>query len=355
MTILDLIPSAGSFKHVAATSGGEWAGPCPECGGVDRFLIWPHHPRGVGKGGRFMCRGCGKQGDGIQYLIDFHGMGYREACKVFLVMPRERRKFHPSRVSKAVWTPKPSTLPGDLWQAAAIRFARGCMAELDKSPEGQAYVRSRGLTLATCRRLGIGWNTVNRFDSLQAWGLSEEADLETGKPRRLWLPAGLVIPTTAENRTITSLKIRRSGWQETDRFPKYVAVKGGVPSPYTLDAMPGKPVVVVESELDAALISQEAGDLVAAMALGTAKGKPDQTATAFLRAAPGVLVSLDYDEAGKAAWPWWKETFPSALPCPVPKGKDVGDIVAIPGLVRAWIEWGIRHASPETERPSPRP
>jgi len=96
---------------------------------------------------------------------------------------------------------------------------------------------------------------------------------------------------------------------------------------------------VVESVLDAIRISQEAGDL--AIATGTSRGKPDDAAMVILKAAPAVLVALDFDGAGKAAWPWWKETFRISVPWPVPFGKDVGDLLGTPGLIRAWIEAGL--------------
>ena len=38
-----------ALRKVAATNGGEWAGPCPFCGGDDRFRLWPQHPGGRGR------------------------------------------------------------------------------------------------------------------------------------------------------------------------------------------------------------------------------------------------------------------------------------------------------------------
>lgn len=52
----------------------EWAGPCPFCGGVDRFCVWPSD-------NKYWCRGCNKKGDAIQLLRDLEGMSYREACE----------------------------------------------------------------------------------------------------------------------------------------------------------------------------------------------------------------------------------------------------------------------------------
>lgn len=70
----------------------EMQGPCPGCGDFskkdsDRFCIFPDQGSdkalgmgtyhcGHGKGGN----GCGKGGDAIQYLIDFRGMTFKDAC-----------------------------------------------------------------------------------------------------------------------------------------------------------------------------------------------------------------------------------------------------------------------------------
>ena len=48
--------------HARHESGGEWSSPCPACGGNDRCRIWPEKNEGRG---RFWCRQCGAQGDGI--------------------------------------------------------------------------------------------------------------------------------------------------------------------------------------------------------------------------------------------------------------------------------------------------
>jgi DNA primase len=51
MTIFDLLEADGfSSKKVASTGGGEYAGPCPFCGGINRFRCWPTKGEG-GAGG----------------------------------------------------------------------------------------------------------------------------------------------------------------------------------------------------------------------------------------------------------------------------------------------------------------
>lgn len=109
--ILSFLP-AGWGKH---KGGGEWAGPCPRCGGNDRFIVWPEHRSGA-TGGKYLCRGCAPEGgDCIQFLRDFHGMSYPEACDVLAIEARTKQgagaKIPPVR--EQVWTPEPERLrPG---------------------------------------------------------------------------------------------------------------------------------------------------------------------------------------------------------------------------------------------------
>ena len=54
MLILELLPQDGiHVKRVASTHGGEYTGPCPLCGGVDRFHVWPEE----GDGGTVLVSG----------------------------------------------------------------------------------------------------------------------------------------------------------------------------------------------------------------------------------------------------------------------------------------------------------
>lgn len=66
----------------------ELAGPCPACGGRDRFLVWPDRPRG----GAYLCRQCGARGDGIQFLRDFCRLSYADACRTLGLASGEGRQ-----------------------------------------------------------------------------------------------------------------------------------------------------------------------------------------------------------------------------------------------------------------------
>ena len=69
LTITDLYTARGlALKSKGRNSrGAEFAGPCPLCGGKDRFLVWPEQNDGNGS---YSCRQCGISGDVIQWFMD---------------------------------------------------------------------------------------------------------------------------------------------------------------------------------------------------------------------------------------------------------------------------------------------
>jgi len=69
VSILEVLGDGG-LQRVAATNGGEWAGPCLLCGGKDRLRVWPSpptdHPRA-------WCRQCRTSGDTLWWAIRLSG------------------------------------------------------------------------------------------------------------------------------------------------------------------------------------------------------------------------------------------------------------------------------------------
>ena len=65
------------LKRVSSTNGGEYAGSCPFCGGIDRFRVQPYHS----EGGRWWCRGCGegRWHDVIDYVMRRNGIDFLTA------------------------------------------------------------------------------------------------------------------------------------------------------------------------------------------------------------------------------------------------------------------------------------
>ena len=77
VNLLELIGNDTTLKRVANTRGGEYAGPCPFCGGKDRLRVQPAT-------GRWVCRQCGDVHhwpDAIAYVQKRHNLDFRAACE----------------------------------------------------------------------------------------------------------------------------------------------------------------------------------------------------------------------------------------------------------------------------------
>jgi len=143
-TILDCIP-AGTMKLAArGQDGPEYSAPCPWCGGRDRFQVWPEHHSGK-PGGKFYCRQCGKSGDGIAFLMDFQGLGFK-AAQAALGSSSSGAGHSLARQSKA--TQRPSSEPPDAKQkegwAKAASLAQRMYAACGESP-GHPYLDRKGV------------------------------------------------------------------------------------------------------------------------------------------------------------------------------------------------------------------
>lgn len=322
---------------VASTNGGEYAGACPFCGGKDRFRVWP-------KTGRYWCRQCKASGDGIQYLRDKHGMEYHEACEVLSIdsqvscYPATNKELDTFVHDEDGWLNLE-------WQKSAWSFLHNSRMVLQSAncSQEREYLRRRGLNEKTIT--GVGWNPTTIWLLREGWGLLPELNEDTRKPKKIWLPEGLVVPVFDKD-LIHRLRIRLSqrAFEASKEWTngkgvKYIEVTGSGHDPLCLFGQDGSTTwAVVESELDALLIRQEAGDLVNVMGLGSVNVRlPFGMVSKLSRGS--VLVCLDYDEAGiKEASGYWSHI---GEYWPVPCGKDPGDFYQAGGDIRAWIELGL--------------
>ncbi len=338
VNVIDLITEIGSIpKRSASTNGGEYHSPCPACGGKDRFCIWPKQ----GSNGRYWCRQCQKQGDAIQFCRDFFGLTFEEACRKVGATPRMSPLIRRTRSQEFV--PIASEVPNEQWRQRASEFICVCQEAL-LCEEAQVILRARGLTIETARRCGLGYNLQSVWEERTAWGL-EEAYREDKKLWRQWLPRGLVVPTfPCEDSKAHRIKIRRDDWHAEDKLPKYVEISGSQRQ-YGLYGDWALPSIIVEAELDAILIQQEAGDIVCSIALGGVAKRPDEVMHEFLRRFPKILLSLDFDDAGKKAHLFWRRTYQNVVSWPVPKGKSPAESFLLGTDLRQWIQAGLRRAS----------
>ena len=186
MNILELYKAHGLTPK--SKTANEKCGPCPQCGGDDRFTLFMD--QGKDGKGRYWCRQCGAAGDCIQFLRDFKGMTYHEACRE-LDIEGEDRKSCPERrhegpqkeLKPEPWAPKSNAEPGPKWQAGARKLIPYAAAQLAQNAEVLQWLQAkRGLEMDTIRAAKLGWNPRDQYRHRAAWGLPEELR-QDGQPK----------------------------------------------------------------------------------------------------------------------------------------------------------------------------
>src|SRR5215471_18631712 len=106
------------LKRTSSSRGGQYNGPCPWCGGTDRFRVQPHY----GTYGFFACNQCRRSGTAIDYLILRRGCSKQLALATVGWKPQDGRSHAESipayaRQSRPGWEEPP-----EQWQQAATAF-----------------------------------------------------------------------------------------------------------------------------------------------------------------------------------------------------------------------------------------
>jgi DNA primase len=300
--LLVLAERSTSLRRVASSGGGEWAGPCPFCGGQDRFRVQPYQPGG----GRWLCRQCtaGKWQDAIAFGQRlWPGLPFPQVCELLSggVTPTTR-EARPAVPDNPAYHP-----PAEDWQASALQAVEVCQHNLWE-PAGEAartYLHARALQEDTLRYWRVGYSPGRRF------GSAGEANL--------WVPRGVLIPCLALGQ-IWYLKVallpgervrcEKCRQPATARQPcpqcgalnKYRGVKGNRPAAiFGADDLVGVDLALfVEGEFDAMIAWQELRDVISVCTLGSATNQPDlATWGAYMAPLRLVLAAYDADEAGQ--------------------------------------------------------
>jgi len=345
MNVMDLLKTHGIEPvRASAAKGGEWHSACPGCGGTDRFHVWPEQNEGAGS---YWCRKCGKGGDGLQFLMDFEGCGFKEACErlgrdLELVTARPFAPPEEKSSGGRQWQPRDCSDPDALWQEKAEKFALWCHGNLVKSDADLEYLASRGVDRRTAEWFKLGLNVgkdgKDLFRPRSAWGVDDEYKAD-GRKKKLWLPRGIVIPRLDADGKVQRIRVRRPAGSTPEK-PKYYVVPGSSAEMLVLGC-DKEAFVIVEAELDAIAVYAAAGDLVGVVALGSNSARPDAPAAEVLSGALVILDALDYDGAGASQRDWWQMHFPQVERWPVPAGKDPGEAFSAGVNLRAWILEGL--------------
>jgi len=385
MTILQL-----AQQHIAdlkRKTANEWAGPCPECGGTDRFLIWTHREA-------WHCRGCNVTGDAIEFLRRFESKSCPDAhiklgldcsktnCpawdKCRLGARANGGSNRPARKTKSLqppaekkeraFVPAEMITPEKKWQQQAAKLVKKAHAALLDCPEQIDYLSARGIPIDAIKNGKLGWLPADRYPSRENWGLDTFIK-ENGKKLKLRIPAGILIPFFDAERRPHRIRIRMFKKEGNSR---YWWVKGSGDDVPVIGGVARRGVVVVESDLDAFMVRWQCRDLdVSVIPLGTCSAKPKGWAMQALQQALAILIAHDFEprhneKTGKPENPggqgarWWLQQFPRATRWPVPNGKDPGEYYQDHnGDIRTWVLAGLPPSfhvqKPEASKSKPIP
>ncbi len=246
--LLRLVEPDTTLVRIASTRGGEYAGPCPFCGGTDRFHVQPG-------AGWWFCRQCNPRGgDAIDYVQRREQLAFPEAL-AFLAghaaasSPLHMRVQPTTRPALPHWT-QPA------WQQAAqalVQAAEAALADDAAGAAGRAYLADRGLRPAT-------WQ-AGRLGCHRAW-----------QPvRREALPA-ITLPWFGPDGQIQAVQYRYCG-PGIARHERFGQKAGGQRSLFGLPMLTGQPTLIVtEGELNAISCWQVAQAWADAVSIGSQDG-----------------------------------------------------------------------------------
>jgi len=259
---------------------------------------------------------------------------------------KEKRNFFPKKILPA----KPE-INKNLWQEKSLNLVEWAEKQLwsKAGKKIRDWLRTkRGLQDETIKRFRLGWISDTFYRRRQDWGLQPELK-DDGRPKSIWIPQGLVIPYLNKDKVI------RIRFRPENKIPPYKLLEGSNSKKiFSIDLKPDHPAMVVESELDAFLLSQEANGLTGILGLGSLGLKPDEEMIKFLSSLPILLVSLDveYGKDGELerrtlnAFKWWKENFGNVkfwpVPCKFGYGKDPGEAWLADVDLNLWIKGALK-------------
>lgn len=351
MDLIELAQEKGlQPKRTSSRGGDEYhcACPNPNCDADDNgFTIWPNAMADKCVG-RYWCRKCDVKGDTIQFCRAYLGLSWEEACKRLNIAPGEFPKENKVVSKKPEAILKLAKEPPLIWQNRASAFISWCHAHLLKTPEALNKLYVRGFSEESINKFKLGYCPEDIWREYPEWGLEPEVKTD-GKSRKIHLAQGLIIPWFDPTGKVLKIKVRSDDAKITEKFPnKYTTINGSMRCP----AIYGDPAlrvgILVESEFDALLIQQFAGDLIFCIANGGSRQPIDFYTDHVIKKAPLILLCPDVDEGGAFLIKLQSEYRNMKL-WSAPIGKSPGDALKDHGVdIREWILQGIPKPLKET-------
>jgi len=274
---------SGNLRKV----GRYHVGPCPFCGGHDRFTI-----KHKDEGDRWHCRHCG---DGKYHtVIDF--IMRRDRCDFKAALETLGGDTERQRIGiQAPPIKRPDNPPCEAWQIRAWAFIEWAESVLwsARGKDVLAWLRSRGLSDETIRDRRLGCIPKYHTEKPEAWGTPND-DM-----RPISFYEGLLIPGIIAGK-VWYLKMRPS--HPRGEMPKYINIRGGKSALYGADCIVnGLPAIFCEGELDAILLRQEVKELASIITLGSATNELNVATWGIYlvqKNIPFFMIAYDMDSAG---------------------------------------------------------
>lgn len=337
--LLDLVGHETTLKKVASSGGGEWAGPCPICGGHDRFRVQPYTD-----GGRWLCRHCtgGAWDTAIGYIMRRDNCDFKASCETLTHGSPPK-----SKGAKHLEHPAYQAPMGD-WQTDVWGVIDTCERDLwsERCKPVLDYLRGRGLRDETIKHFRLGYCSTGAPD-VYGWQFGG-----------LWVPRGIVIPGIAGGE-VWYLKIRlvpgvpfvclkckkvcrQPGRCDCGGVNKYRGVKGNRPAAIFNgdDLLSGPGVALfVEGEMDCMTAWQDLGNIVSVVTMGSATNIPDlATWGTYLLRLRLVIACYDDDEQGEKGLANLIKMTELVKLAPLPIGNhDINDFVMAGGDLAQWF------------------
>ena len=201
---------------------------------------------------------------------------------------------------------------------------------------------------ACCVHFNVGYNPCDTLEDHEQWGLPKPGKRATASESHTGSPS----PGMSRGE-LWRLNIRRplTPAQIAAGETKYIGPAGFANALYNAGSVhAGRPVVLLEGEMNTLTVVQACGEQIAAVATGSTCGTRRGAWVARLALAPVVLVAFDADKcgadgspgAGDCAAAWWLNALPNALRWR-PLLHDVNSLPD-PEDVRSWVLHGLERA-----------
>jgi len=270
----------------------------------------------------------GEVGDGIQYLQRHCGMSFPDAVSILSGTTnfQNTTSEHLNRQNRHRPIKKPEKWRTKKWQRDSeklIQVSRSYLLGPNGKERISYLIDQRGLDLDTIRQRRLGW-----------------------LPEKRHMPSKLLIPCYDSQGNLIRIRFRIDTFNPGQQ--RYRIRKGSnADSPYPIGVAAAKPLMILESELDAILIAQQAAGHIGVLGMGTTAMKFNPAMIRYLfENIPIILVSLDNDQSGKEKTSRLIGELPNAVDWPVPEkyGKDPGEAFKRINL-KHWIETGLKSHS----------